>query len=506
VTPSFPRSPLSASRGRRRGVAGTSPEFALPALHPAPEAREKKRARSPRAATSGSSARSRFDSQHSTGSGSLSNRRTRIVGGHTGVLADMTITLARGLAATRQLSGRAARAVGAVVTPLGWSIAALVLLGFVAGYALGWLELVAVAWAGLVLLAVALLFLLQHTPLDIRIAMPHSRVVVGDRAPGQVIVRNPTRHRLLGTTVEVPVGRGLAEFPVPSLRAGRTYEEVFVVPTSVRGVLPVGPVRTIQGDPIGLLRRESAGAEPLRLFVHPRTIPVPSMSTGFVRDLEGNPTRDLSASDVAFHAVREYAPGDERRHIHWRSSAKTGTLMVRQFEETRRSHILIALSVASPDYATDEEFELAVSVAGSLGVRAIRDARNVSLVVSERTPEFAKRRTFALKPLSTITRTRLLDDLSLVQHSENALPLVDLARVAGDIVAGMSVAFLICGTGATNTQLRSASTRFPQGVEVVAVVCDPGVAPGLRRVAGLSVLTVGYLDDLAKSLARSAAV
>ncbi len=72
-------------------------------------------------------------------------------------------------------------------------------------------------------------------------------------------------------------------------------------------------------------------------------------------------------------------------------------------------------------------------------------------------------------------------------------------------MSGMSVAFLVCGTGASNVQLRAASTQFPQGVEVVAVVCDPGVTPGLRRAAGLSILTVGYLDDLAKSLTRSAA-
>lgn len=461
--------------------------------------------RRPRGAAAGRGGRSRFDSHHSTGTSNLSNRRTRIVGGRTGVLADAAVGLVRLSALARRFAGRGTRLVAAVVTPLGWAMAALVIVGFTAGYALGWLELVAVAWAGLVLLVAALLFLLPHSPLDIRITMPHTRVVVGDRAPGQVVVHNPTRRRLLGTTVEIPVGRGLAEFPVPSLRAGRTFEDVFVVPTSVRGVLAIGPVRTVQGDPIGLLRRESSTAEPVQLFVHPRTIPVPSMSTGFVRDLEGSPTRDVSASDVAFHAVREYVPGDERRHIHWRSSAKAGTLMVRQFEETRRSHITIAISLAAADFATAEEFELAVSVAGSLGVRAIRDARDVSIVASERTPEFAKRKVYALRRLSTITRTRLLDDLSLVQQAENALTLVDLARVAGESVSGMSVAFLICGTGVANTELRAASTHFPVGVEVVAVVCDPGVAPGLRRVAGLTVLTVGYLDDLAKSLARRVA-
>jgi hypothetical protein len=239
--------------------------------------------------------------------------------------------------------------------------------------------------------------------------------------------------------------------------------------------------------------------------VHPKTIAIPSTSTGFVHDLEGSPTRDLTNSDVSFHALREYQAGDERRYIHWKSTAKTGRYMVRQFEETRRSHIVIAQSLARSDYATDEEFEMGVSVTGSLGVRAIRDARDISVVVSETTPDFAKRKVLEVRPLSTITRTRLLDDLSVVASAETALKITDVARVAAEQIAGISVAFLVCGSGATPAELRSASTKFPIGVEVVAIVCDPDSIPGLRRVAGLSVLTIGYLEDLQRSLARSAA-
>jgi uncharacterized protein (DUF58 family) len=239
--------------------------------------------------------------------------------------------------------------------------------------------------------------------------------------------------------------------------------------------------------------------------VHPRTIAIPSTSTGFVHDLEGSATRDLTNSDVSFHALREYQPGDERRYIHWKSTAKTGTYMVRQFEETRRSHIVIAQSLARSDYANDDEFEMGVSVTGSLGVRAIRDARNLSVVVSETTPDFAKRKLLAVRPLSTLTRARLLDDLALVESADNALAITDVARVAAEQVAGISVAFLVCGSGATPSELRAASTKFPVGVEVVAIICDPDSIPGLRRVAGLSVLTIGYLEDLQRSLARSAA-
>jgi uncharacterized protein (DUF58 family) len=435
----------------------------------------------------------------------LTNARTRIVGTRTDLLADAIVALVRLAAALGAVLARASSAVAGVVTPLGWSIAVLVVVGFAVGYPLGWLELIAVAWAGTVLIIAAILSLIARTSFDISVFLPHTRVVVGERAPGQLSVTNPTGRRLMGVTVEVPVGKGLAEFAVPSLRPGSAFEDVFVVPTSKRGVIRIGPVRTVRGDPIGLLRREITGNDPVDLYVHPRTIPVPSTSTGFIRDLEGNTTRVLTSSDVSFHALREYLPGDERRHIHWRSTAKTGVYMVRQFEETRRSHLMITLSLASSDYTTEEEFELAVSVAASLGVRAIRDARNLSVVASENTPEFAKRKVYAVKRLSVVSRPRLLDDLSTVHHAATALTVVDLARVAADSVTGISVAFLICGTGATKSELRAASTKFPAGVEVVAVVCDPGMTPGLRRVAELSVLTVGYLEDLTRSLSRSAA-
>lgn len=436
----------------------------------------------------------------------LSNARTRIVGTRDGRLADAIVTTVRVGRAALAASWVAWQRVSAVITPLGWSILAVILGSLWLGYGFGWMEAVAVAWTALVLVCVALFYLIGRTAFEVRLSMPGNRVVVGDKAPGELIVHNPSRRRVAGVRVEVPVGLGLAEFAMPSLARGAGFQDVFLVPTSRRGVIPIGPVRTVRADPIGLVRREVVWASALELFVHPKTIAIPSMSTGFIKDLEGSPTRDLTASDVAFHALREYVPGDERRNIHWKSTAKTGSYMVRQYEETRRSHLMVALSLAAGDYATDDEFELAVSVAGSLGVRAIRDARTVSVVASEMTPEFAKRAVYAVRRLSTINRSRLLDDLARVVTAPTALRLPELARVAADSSAGISIAFLVCGSTVTPTELRAASQQFPLGVDVIAVVCDESATPSLRRVAELNVLTVGYLDDLQKSLARRAAV
>ncbi|GAB3032189.1 DUF58 domain-containing protein [Parafrigoribacterium mesophilum] len=452
--------------------------------------------------TSTSSAR--FDATLGATQG-LVNARTRIVGDRTGFLADTVIALVRLGRRVRTIGSVVGGRVATVVTALGWCMVVLVPLAFFFGYTLGWLELVAVAYAGCVLLAVAALYLFGRNAFTISLDVPRSRVVVGEAATGQVVATNPTRRRLLGVKTEVPVGRGLAEFAMPSLPRGGSFRDTFSVPTAHRGVLTVGPVRTVRADPIGLVRRELVWTDTVDVFVHPRTISVPSTSTGFIHDLEGNPTRDLSNSDVSFHALREYVPGDERRYIHWKSTAKTGTYMVRQFEETRRSHLVIALSLAASDYSGEDEFEMAVSVAGSLGVRAIRDARTVSVVASETTPDFATRKVLAVKELSTVTRARLLDDLAVIERAEAALTIRDVARVTADTVTGISVAFLVCGSPVTPAALRAASTMFPLGVEVVAVVCDPDSVPGLRRVAGLSVLTIGYLEDLQKSLARAAA-
>jgi hypothetical protein len=456
-----------------------------------------------------------------------------------------------------------------VVTPLGRVVAIAAVVAGAAGYALGWRELVAVAWTCAALWVVALLHLVGSSGVEVSLRLPRDRVVAGERAPATVAVRNPLRRRAVGLTVEVPVGSGLAEIHVPSLAHGHAHEDVFVVPTSRRGVIALGPARIVRGDPIGLVRRESAEAAATRLLVHPRTLAMPSTSTGFVRDLEGRATRDLADSDVSFQSLREYVPGDAVRHIHWRSTAKTGVPMVRRFEETRRSHIMVALSLHAADYGAagagdagvgagpasggepgipaggttvaagraagalpgstaDAEFELAVSVVGSLGARAIVDARTVSVVASAdragrprarrlptvptlpglartvRRPGPAASRSARLRRLATVTPDRLLDDLAEIGADDRAAPLGELARAAAAEVAGVSVVFLVCGTGAAPAAIRSAAVGFPPGVQVVAVVCDPEAEPGLRRLGDLSVLTIGYLDDLRQALRRSA--
>jgi uncharacterized protein (DUF58 family) len=428
--------------------------------------------------------------------------RSRSLSERPGVAQDVVVGGARLARAVRAILVRWARRIAEVVSPLGWALIALVPVALIIGYRLNWVELLAIGWAAVALVLVALVYLATGTVNSVELEVPHNRVVVGETATGTVTASNARRRRALGVVVEVPVGRGLARIVIPPLpRAAREVRE-FQVPTARRGVVTVGPARTVTADPIGLVRRESIWSGTTELFVHPVTVALPGVSGGYTRDLEGQTTRDLTPSDLAFHAVREYTPGDERRHIHWRSTAKTGRYMVRQFEETRRSSLVIVLSLDASGFASDREFELAVSATASLGVRAIRDTRDVGVVVSGPHDELRRRSTGTVRSLSTLTRSRLLDDLSTVERQEGATGLSELARAAGTEAVGASVAYLVCGSALPPASIRAAAARFPAGVDVVGIICDADAAPELHRRSGLAIVRIGALGDLRGAVER----
>ncbi|MFE6257296.1 DUF58 domain-containing protein [Agromyces sp. NPDC057865] len=421
-----------------------------------------------------------------------------------GLLAVVIGRAVGGIVAAAGVVADWARAVQGVVTPLGWAVVAGAVAALAVGYTWGWVEFIAIGWGLVLLVAVASVWLIGRGASTIELMLPTPRVVVGEQAQARLIAANPGRRRFGGVQLEVPVGNKVVERVLPGLPRGGAFDDHFKIPTERRGIVPVGPARTVRADPIGLMRREIVWSQSVDLHVHPRTIAIGTLSTGFIRDLEGSPTRDLTASDIAFHALREYVPGDDRRFIHWKSTAKTGTFMVRQFEETRRSRLMVLLDLEPGAYADDEEFELAVSAAASVGARAIRDARTVSFVVSGRGRVGA--RGSGMRELPTVSRDRLLDALCVVERDDAALLLPDVARAAAESLPGVSLAFLITGTGRGAGALRAASSRLPAGVEAIAVQCSPGGEATARTVAGLTVFGIGYLEDLRAMLARSASI
>jgi uncharacterized protein (DUF58 family) len=396
------------------------------------------------------------------------------------------------------------------VSPLGWAILALGVLCWYVGVRFGWVELLVVAAACGVLVLACLVLTIGRVHVDIQSEVDPRRVTVGDPATGRVAVRNLARTPLLPLLVELPVGVTAARFVLPPLRAGAEHEELFVVPTHRRGVIAVGPARTVRGDPLGVLRRTVEFTQVQELFVHPRTAHLESLGAGLLRDLEGTVTEDHSMSDLAFHALREYQPGDDRRYIHWRSSAKAGRLLVRQFLDTRRSHVTVLVDTDPRSFTGGEDIlgewtgehteplvaahsapeipdlETAIGVGASIVLRVMRDEQDTTIVCGSH-------------DISRSTPQLTLDVLARVEPAP--VDLTALALRAVDLAGDTSILFVVTGPHRPFVELQRAGAQFGPEVRNVIVVVDPGATAGIKRGGGLTILTVASLADLRRVMA-----
>lgn len=378
------------------------------------------------------------------------------------------------------------------VTPLGLVFLVVGLVSWMLGLRLGWSELLVVAGAALVAFGLAFLFTLGRLTATVGLDAHPRRVVVGESASAAITVANPSTRRILPFRVDLAVGSGRAVFDIPSLAPSAEHEELMTIPTHRRSVITLGPARTVRSDPLNLVVRTAAWSTSLEVFVHPRTVALDSLGAGMLRDLEGRATNDVSPSDVEIHALRDYVPGDDRRHVHWRTSARTGKLMVRQFIDTRRSHLGLVVSENAGEYASEAEYELAISVLSSLGVRAVIDGIEVTVVGGQRT-------------IPTASTQLLLDRVSGVTSSTSGSPLVPSAQKLVREAQGLTLAVVLGGSLTSWDAWSAAAAQFDPDVRTVLIACDSGAASGFQSVGRALRITVSSLADLPRLLSAVAA-
>ncbi len=411
-----------------------------------------------------------------------------------------------------------------VVKPVGWVVLALGVATALTAWLTHWREIAVTAAACALLLLVALPFLAGRTRVRVEVRLEPERVVAGEAISASVEVTNIAAARLLPTVLDLPVGPATHRYGVPTLGPGDRFEEAFTLRTDRRGVIPVGPAMTRRGDPLSLCSRDVAWTGVTEIFVRPVMAPLESLGAGLLRDLEGVSTDALSQSDLAFHALREYVPGDDLRHVHWRSSAKAiaasgdTQLLVRQYLDTRRSHATVVVedhAAAWPggpggaggaggasgaegaggaggaqgadgvrDAAATEPFELAMSVAGSLARRASLDDFEVSFACGEHAATGAD-------------ANRALDAICRCEPSVRGPGLVEASRRSAVMAPDTSLLFLVGSALTPYEVLQRAAAAFPPEVRTIALQIDVAVTSRTVEVAGLPVLRLAALGDLA---------
>ena len=379
-----------------------------------------------------------------------------------------------------------ARWLGAL-TPVGWAVIAAMVAGTVAALAFGWLEGFIVAVMGLVALVVAVASVASPSPLSVSLRMKNDRIVAGQVAVGRVRVVNESGRRSGSTLVEVTIGRGSGEFLVPPISGNGTWNESFSVMTKRRGVINVGPARTVRMDGLGLLRRVRSWDDPILVHVHPPTVRFSFDATGMQMDVEGVASEKLTSSDVSFHALRDYEPGDDRRAVHWPSTARFGRLIVRQFEETHRSHHMVLLDTRV-DAWDRRSFETAVSVAASLALAGSGEARTVSMHTAD-------------EWIPTGSPMAMLDALSEMETSTRS----EFAGIVRRCImerGGISVLSIVVGAGVEDEEAARLANIAPVDVIVSVIRVVPGRVRRRRKITRGVIIDCPSLEDLPMLVSR----
>jgi len=282
-------------------------------------------------------------------------------------------------------AGRSALALGA----------ALILAGWIFGYA----PLLAIGISSLAVVAIAVALVSRPPTVGVEREVRPTRVMSGQPAEVQLRIINAGRR-------SAPAGVALERFgdralpvTVPTLASGESVVLTKDLPTDRRGVYEVGPLIINRSDPLSLARRGQWSSEVGRLHVHPRIHQVQPFPSGLARDLDGPNSGEAPEGGIAFQNLREYVVGDDLRLIHWRSSAKTGQMMVRHNVDTHQPRTLILLDTR-PDVYTEVSFEDAIRATASIAMASL--ARHFPF----------KLRTTAGLVLEHTTPTRLLDELA----------------------------------------------------------------------------------------------
>jgi hypothetical protein len=222
-------------------------------------------------------------------------------------------------------------------------------------------------------------------------------------------------------------------------------------------------------------------------------------SHGGLFDLEGLPSEQISLSDLAFHALREYAPGDDLRRVHWRSSAKASKLLVRQYHESRSRNAAVLVDDDPESYAAShagaEELETAISVAASLAIRALTDGFDVDVACGERVSR-------------PVGREALLDETcawGLAGPQDAAVDVLARATHLARTGTAIGIGVVVSGSACDLERLLEAASAFGAEAHRIAVRVDPDGQGGVRDVHGVRVLEISRLEQLPELAAWASA-
>lgn len=263
-----------------------------------------------------------------------------------------------------------------------------------------------------------------------------------------------------------PGDEQVARLPVPGLAPATRTASGYRLPSAVRGVIRLGPLYAELRDPLGVARSYTAIAGLDEVVVAPRVmlLDMPELGQGLLGAALLDRARRLGPGD--FHGLREYARGDEPRSIHWRASARTDTLMVKEHSIEGLHRCTVVLDASASGHAGRASFERGIVAAGSVVNSAMRGGLTTRFVtaggIDLRGPEVAQH---TMRVLAHI--------------GPSDAPSAPLERDVGD---GLGLVVVVTGSRSTRAWRAAQAAADPTSA-VLAVTTDERTSGGLAVAA-----------------------
>ncbi|MBX7259401.1 MAG: DUF58 domain-containing protein [Candidatus Hydrogenedentes bacterium] len=171
-----------------------------------------------------------------------------------------------------------------------------------------------------------------------------------------------------------------------------------------RGVYELPDIVLVTSFPFGLIESRRRIRDPHEIVVYPRVHAVRTAVVEKSRATGEIPQISRGAGDE-FFSLRDYIPGDDLRHIAWRASARSGTLLVKELEKQATRRVVFVFDsrrVDLPDF--DDHFEQAIELVASLAQSLLNRQYAVALVTSSLSVGEGEGQAHALKILDALAR------------------------------------------------------------------------------------------------------
>ena len=156
-----------------------------------------------------------------------------------------------------------------------------------------------------------------------------------------------------------------------------------------RGLHPLPHFYIVSSFPFGLIEKVIPVSHSQKCTVFPTVYPV-TQPPDLTPLRHGDYLSERKGQGVNPYGVRAFHYGDEIRHIHWPSAAKTRTWMIKEFEQEKREKVTLHLVTGTSPPQSEQEHqrrEAAVSATASLLVHLVTTGREVGLMINNRPVE-----------------------------------------------------------------------------------------------------------------------